>query len=487
LTKLYAGLGVILLITIILINFGNLNYNGYQPLAAHYIYNNSWSDENCKSCHNNMYDDLVNSDHVQRVNSNGIDGQWDPLFINLIEKEDTSNRIRECGLCHSKGIPPHNPTIAAVAAQFECSHCHSKDDKIFEIHDIDEIVGGSITTNCQTCHLDDISSDNLYLTHISDTTCANQCHQTDVATRGVMWSSDNYGAYDVHSNANISCIQCHVTSNHNIARGNIIDRSDLPETTDLPMKQCIDCHSDVKHGMIVDAHLETVSCEACHIPALPGGELPGGVPIDSINWANGFKDITFKKNDFQPVLAWFNGTVEGMPNPSDRDDPGAMLKPFNVISITWWDDGNDKNIINNPNSSLHWGSPILLPHIRAADVNRDGTISLDEMRNVSLNVYGKPDYPNAVLRSRVIYYSVSHNIVAEKSALGKSALWCADCHGNTSRIDWKLLGYDADPAQTDPPKDFTVNEITVEIIPARPEPVEVEKEPMLFKSFGVGQ
>jgi hypothetical protein len=149
---MHTVLAVILLMTIIIINFGNLNYNGYQPLAAHYIYNNSWSDEKCKSCHINMYDDLVNSYHVQRVNSNGIDGQWNPLFINLIEKGDTYNNIRGCGLCHSSGIPPHNPSIAAAAAQFECSHCHSKDDLVFEIHDVDEIVGGNITTNCQTCH-----------------------------------------------------------------------------------------------------------------------------------------------------------------------------------------------------------------------------------------------------------------------------------------------------------------------------------------------
>ena len=86
-----------------------------------------------------------------------------------------------------------------------------------------------------------------------------------------------------------------------------------------------------------------------------------------------------------------------------------------------------------------------------------------------------PDYPNAILRKTDAYYPVSHNIVSEESALGKSALWCADCHGNTSVIDWIALGYESDPAQTDPPTDFTTYEVTVEIIPARPKPVEVIK------------
>lgn len=97
------------------------------------------------------------------------------------------------------------------------------------------------------------------------------------------------------------------------------------------------------------------------------------------------------------------------------------------------------------------------------------------MRTFDFNYDKIPDYPNAVLRQMDAYYLVSHNIVGEESALGKSALWCADCHGNTSRIDWTLLGYEADPAQTDPPTDFTTYEITVEVIPERPKPVEVVK------------
>lgn len=483
-TKMITALAAFSLMVLIIIYFGNLNYNGYQPLAAHYITNNSWSDEKCKSCHVDVFDDVSNSYHVQFVNLYGIDGQWDPLFLNLVEKQGASRLVRGCGQCHPQGIPPHDPTIAAVAAQSECSRCHSKDDLVFEIHDTDEIVGGIITTDCRICHSDNINTENLHLTHISDATCANKCHLTDVAIRAVMWCSDDYGTYDVHANAGIGCIQCHITSDHQIGRGNIIDRSDPTPTVDQFVKQCIDCHTEVSHGMIVDAHLEKVSCEACHIPSLPGGQLPGGKPIYSIDWTNGYKNITFRTNDFQPVLAWFNGNVNGIPHPSDRDDPGAVLKPFNTINVAWWDEGNNRDINSNPNSSTQWGSPVVLSYIRFADTNGDGEVSIDEMREFDFENYGIPEFPNAVLRNVDIYYSVSHNIVKGESALGKSALWCADCHGNTSRIDWNLLGYESDPAQTDPPTDFTTYEITVEIIPARPKPVEVENEQWLFKPWG---
>ena len=482
--KIITVLSVIILTGIIIISYGNLNYNGNQALAAHSICNNTWSDEKCMNCHANVYSDVVNSYHVQQVNRDVVDGQWDLLFLNLVEKQDTTRLVRGCGQCHPRGTPPHDPTIAAAAGQSECSRCHSKTDLVFEIHDTGEIVGGTITTDCTMCH---VTTEESNSAHISDATCANKCHHTDVAKRAVMWCSDDYAAYDVHANAGIGCLQCHITSDHQIGKGNIIDRSDSIVTTDQPVKQCIDCHMEVTHGMIVDAHFEKVACEACHIPKLPGGQQPGGTAIDSIDWTNGNKDTEYKNVDFQPVLAWFNGTVNGIPQPSNKDDPGAVLKPFNVITITWWDEGIDLNVVKNPNTSLNRGDPITLSHIRSADINGDGEVSTEEIREFDLKLYGITGYPDTVLRHMDMYYSVSHNIVGEESALGKSALWCADCHGNTSRIDWVSLGYEADPAQTDPPTDFTTYEITVEVVPARPKPVEVVNEPWLFDPFKAGE
>jgi hypothetical protein len=480
LTKIITVLSIMILTGIIIISYGNLNYNGNQARAAHSISNNTWSDEKCMNCHANVYDDVVNSYHVQQVNRDAVDGQWDLLFLNLIEKQDTTRLVRGCGQCHPGGTPPHDPTIATAAGQSECSRCHSKTDLVFEVHDTDEIVGGIITTDCTICHV-------INSAHISDAACANKCHHTDVAKRAVMWCSVDYASYDVHANAGVGCLECHITSDHQIGRGNIIDRSDSKVIIDQPVKQCIDCHMEVTHGMIVDSHLEKVACEACHIPKLPGGQPSGDTAIDSIDWTNGNKDIKYKNADFQPVLAWFNGTVNGIPQPSNKDDPGAVLKPFNVITITWWDEGIDLNIVNYPNSSLYWGDPIALSYIRSADINGDGEVSTEEIRGFDLEEYGISGYPNTVLRHMDMYYSVSHNIVGKESALGKRALWCADCHGDTSGIDWVLLGYEADPAQTDPPTDFTTYEITVDVVPARPKPVEVVNEPWLLDPFKAGE
>ena len=468
---------IITLIALITISYGNLNYNGNQAKATHYVCTGSWEDSKCRGCHVDANEDLLNSYHVQQVSRKSIDEQWNPLFLNLVNQEGAKKLVNGCDQCHTHGIPTHISSIATAAMQVECTNCHIKDESVYTIHDADGIIGSSITTDCATCHLDETNNDGdiLYWTSPSADTCANKCHLSNVAISAEMWGSDDFASYDVHASAGVGCLDCHVTNDHQIGRDSMPIYSETVPDNFYPMKSCVDCHAEVTHGMVVDAHIKTVGCEACHIPVLPGGEIPGGMPISSIDYSTGHRKVTNEWQEFNPVLAWFNGSENGIPHPCDKDDPGAVIKPFNVITISWWDEGNDVDIRNNPNSSTNRGDPIVLSHVRAIGTSTDIEESTNRMRTFDFNYDKIPDYPNAVLRQVDAYYLVSHNIVGKESALGKSALWCADCHGNTSRIDWTLLGYEADPAQTDPPTDFTTYEITVEVIPERPKPVEVIK------------
>ncbi len=475
-TKVIIGFIVIILTLTIIVFFGNLNYNGNQAQAAHYIGNGSWSDEACEGCHSTADTDVLNSYHVQNVNNKFIEAEWNILHLNLLDTTAGKRIAAGCDQCHIHGIPTHSASIATAAAEVECTSCHFRKDDLYTVHDSDGIIGGSITTDCATCHQEDRDSDDGIIdwTSPSEIKCARECHLSDVEVTAQMWGSDDYNRYDVHANANVTCLECHVTENHQISKDSIVNFS-KPSDDTYPMKQCIDCHAGITHGMIVDSHIKKVGCEACHVPILPGGELSGGMPISSIDYSTGHKKVTYRHQDFLPSFGWFNGIKEGIPHSCDKEDPDAILKPCNVISITWWDEGNDKNITSNPNSSTLRGIPILLSHVRAAGIIKDSNKSIGNMQNFDFNYDKIPDYPNAVLRNTDAYYPVSHNIVSKESALGKSALWCADCHGNTSVIDWIALGYESDPAQTDPPTDFTTYEVTVEIIPERPKPVEVIK------------
>jgi octaheme c-type cytochrome (tetrathionate reductase family) len=70
---------------------------------------------------------------------------------------------------------------------------------------------------------------------------------------------------DVHMTTegeNMSCIECHVTENHNIT-GKVFALS----SENKNRVTCEQCHSDKPHGdNILDDHLCRVACQTCHIP-----------------------------------------------------------------------------------------------------------------------------------------------------------------------------------------------------------------------------
>jgi hypothetical protein len=79
-------------------------------------------------------------------------------------------------------------------------------------------------------------------------------------------------SWDVHAAAGMSCLDCHATEGHRIAKG-------LHTTTmmanDLPQREvtCVACHDAEPHasaevGDALNAHVERIACVTCHIPSL---------------------------------------------------------------------------------------------------------------------------------------------------------------------------------------------------------------------------
>jgi formate dehydrogenase gamma subunit len=118
----------------------------------------------------------------------------------------------------------------------------------------------------------------------------NFCHSmSDVKKRGFSWNDPVN--YDVHNSRGMSCAQCHpaiedkklkiTKTMHNFAKGQenvstVADHLDF-----VGFKTCQQCHEQgimgaprPRHLSIRPNHLEKLSCEACHIPALhrAGGE-----------------------------------------------------------------------------------------------------------------------------------------------------------------------------------------------------------------------
>jgi len=104
----------------------------------------------------------------------------------------------------------------------------------------------------------------------------NFCHSmSDLKKRGFSW--DDPVNYDIHNSRGMNCAHCHpaIDKEHNFAKG---DENVSTVRDDLDykgFKTCQQCHSEgylgaprPKHLSIRPNHLDKLSCEVCHIPAL---------------------------------------------------------------------------------------------------------------------------------------------------------------------------------------------------------------------------
>ncbi|MEW6051074.1 MAG: multiheme c-type cytochrome [Candidatus Zixiibacteriota bacterium] len=80
-------------------------------------------------------------------------------------------------------------------------------------------------------------------------------------------------SWDVHAAAGVSCIECHTTEGHYIAKGT---HTTTMMANDLPATEvaCENCHGVTPHKTNVEmadylnSHIERIACQTCHIPSL---------------------------------------------------------------------------------------------------------------------------------------------------------------------------------------------------------------------------
>ena len=75
---------------------------------------------------------------------------------------------------------------------------------------------------------------------------------------------------------------------------------------------------------------------------------------------------------------------------------------------------------------------IIVPEVKAADSNLDGTTTVAEMQQV---------YKHATLMTEDMNFSISHTVLP-----AGDAFTCQDCHTRESWVlNWEQLGYEGDP------------------------------------------
>ncbi|HYD42750.1 MAG TPA: tetrathionate reductase family octaheme c-type cytochrome [Anaeromyxobacter sp.] len=252
---------------------------------------------------------------------------------------------------------------------------------------------------------------------------------------------------DVHmGKLGFQCVDCHGGKDHRI-RGRAFSVS-VEGSNGVA---CTDCHTTRQHrDARIEAHLRSVSCEACHIPSF-ARRIPTKAAWD---WSKagdpGRKEDPHRyqkmkgefvyEQDVVPEYRWFDRTV-GRYLLGDRIDPdqvtvlnplragigdaGARIWPFKVHRAM------------QPYDAVH---RILLPPVTGGAGGYWTTFDWDASLRLGAKAAGLPYSGRYGFARTDMYWPLAHAVAPKQRALR-----CDDCHGGAGRMDWKALGYEGDP------------------------------------------
>ena len=258
------------------------------------------------------------------------------------------------------------------------------------------------------------------------------------------------GNLDVHMGAlDFLCTDCHQTQEHDILGKLVADNYQIPADDQV---QCTNCHDSQLHAdERMNAHIQTVACQTCHIPTI-GVMDPtkvywdwstaglGDQPDDHLTYLKIKGSFVYEQN-FTPAYTWFNGdlsyryilgdtidpsqpTVLDQPA-GDIQDSNALIFPFKIhIAKQPYDTVN--NLLLQPLTAREDGFWTTFDWASALQLGAD--IS-------GLNYSGEYGFAETWM-----YWPVTHTVRP-----AADALTCDNCHGPDGRMDWQALGYYGDP------------------------------------------
>jgi octaheme c-type cytochrome (tetrathionate reductase family) len=256
---------------------------------------------------------------------------------------------------------------------------------------------------------------------------------------------------DVHmGRENLQCTDCHQTKEHVILGRMVADN-----VTVNPEEQvaCTNCHNEALHAdERISAHLQSVACQTCHIPAMAVKD-PTKIYWD---WSTAGQDnpedhYTYLKikgsfvyeKDFKPTYQWFNGdlayryllgdkidpsttTYINLPA-GDISDPEARIFPFKI------------HVAKQPYDQVN---NYLLQPITAGDNGYWTNFDWDNAFRLAESITGLAYSGVCGFAETWMYWPTTHMVQPKENALQ-----CSDCHSPEGRLDWQSLGYPGDPME----------------------------------------
>ena len=314
-------------------------------------------------------------------------------------------------------------------------------------------------------------------------------------------------SWDVHAAAGLSCIECHTSAGHRIAKGThttTIMANDLPRVE----VSCEKCHSGTPHrsddtGDYLNEHVTKVACQTCHIPSLHPDNATmrdfGKTIYEEKHHIHMYTDVLKESESGGGIVyRWWNGDATFLGNPIGDNPNGESLYRFYRPTHIWpefvdFDYGawyekvmrpiarqgrpskiyamkrfNGRQHIDLGNIGPFGGMfvPYNLPEYYATG-DPDRAVRKEMEKSMMKRMYGWmfdiymmnkfmsfmdiDGWDTAPYRDILELRNVEPRWIPNDASLEIShairldgALSCGDCHSPDGRLDWEALGYTAE-------------------------------------------
>ncbi len=449
--------------------------NGYQGAQT------------CAMCHQDALDEIVHTAHWYLAspvrNVQGLpDSSWwgmanrecalagstSPSNWTASTKGKATVQASGCGLCHigslSQPVMPGSRATEAQENTVDCLVCHASkynwQARATLVKDSTGVHWGEDTSLTAA----------LSITRTPTNAACLRCHEhalSDDYKRGTPYNAAN----DVHAAAGLSCLTCHVTVHHKIAKGQYESDMVANDLPDVPVT-CSKCHGEDPHAgknaEVLNEHTQKLACQTCHIPEASGIVYENwGKPVkDNVNGAyselsrydkipaiHGLYVPTDSIRMGHPSYIWRIPNTKDNKNAqswmafetSNVNTPGAKIFPVRALTqvmlfdkkLKMWQAPGMAFLKDNPQMAQF---PLLLAPNREV-YNKTGNVTaaidagMKPYEAMGLKWSGEW---MAMQVPGTSYISVNHGVK-------KVGLSCSSCHSKSGVMDFKALGYT--PAQ----------------------------------------